>query len=168
MNKQWKVAYARPASPLDREPSEVEHNTSRPSPLSAASPSPPGWPAGRPACESAPPLGCPRPIVASHSSLPGWLPPSGNHLPPPAPSRALVPPHFCPLPPRAQDSWGAGGARQPPPPPGSSEHAGEPETRQRLQAWGGQSPHPVELHLWPGGLPLQACGVPREMGPVLC
>lgn len=155
------VAYARrtphPPPPLDRElwEAELPH-----SPPSATSPFQPGWPARRPARESAPLLGCPGPIAARHSSLPGGLPPSGKPLPPPPPSRALVLPHFCPLPPQAQDSLGAGGARPQQQPPASSGHDGESETHQRLQAWGGPAPRAVGLHLWPGGLPLQAHGVP--------
>lgn len=138
------------------------------SPLSAASPSLPGWPPGRPASGLARSHGCPGTNAARRSSLRGGLPPAGSPPPPPAPGRALVPPRFCPLPPLALDSSRAGSARQQPQPPVSSEHAGESETHREPQVQRGQRPVPVGLLLEPGGLLLQVHGAPRGLGSVPC
>ena len=133
------------------------------SPLSAASPSQPERPAGTSVCGSAHPPGCPRPNTARHSFQPIGLPPAGNSQPPLAPSRALVPPHFRSLPPLAQDSLGAGGARQQQLLPESSALVGESEI---YQVQRGRPPHPVGLPLGPGGFPHGAA--PQGLGLVPC
>lgn len=165
MNKQLNIAYARLPPPSDREPWEAGLPDS---PLSAASPSPSGWPPRRPACALVHLHGFPGPNAARRFSRPCGLPPAGSPLPLPAPGRDFVSPCFCPPPPLAQNSLGAGGARQQLPPPVSSEHAGESEKRQEPQVQRRQSPCPVGLPPGPDELLLQAHRAPLVLGSVPC